>query len=193
MAKQILTKRVPKRAGVDESMDSLRKALAKQTKAQLIEALMLLARNDRQVVRQLEVEFDLQASVDQLMSATRQAIADATAFDERRINHNFDYDSQAYGSIQRNLGLLVKAGNHKQAMDLSLELIRQGSYQVEMSDEGMMREDIEGCLQVVTKALKRSDVPAADIVTWCDAMTREDRVGFIWDSELASLRNQFVK
>ena len=39
-------------------------------------------------------------------------------------------------------------------MELSLELMKQGSYQVEMSDEGLMTEDIEDCLNVVLKALE---------------------------------------
>jgi hypothetical protein len=36
---------------------------------------------------------------DELVAATRQAIADATAFDARDINRNFDYDYEAYGEV----------------------------------------------------------------------------------------------
>ncbi len=35
---------------------------------------------------------------DDLIAATHQAIADATDFDEREINRNFDYDDQAYST-----------------------------------------------------------------------------------------------
>ena len=49
-------------------------------------------------------------------------------------------------------------------MELSLELMNRGSYQVEMSDEGMMTEDIEECLQVVVKAVGKSDLPADDVI-----------------------------
>ena len=44
-------------------------------------------------------------------------------------------------------------------MELSLELMKQGSCQVEMSDEGLMTYDIEECLQVVVAALKKCDLP----------------------------------
>ena len=52
-------------------------------------------------------------------------------------------------------------------MELSLELMKQGSYQVEMSDEGLMTQDIEECLRVVLKALKKCDLPPDEIVAWC--------------------------
>ena len=85
------------------------------------------------------------------MAATQRAIADATGFDEREINYNFDYDYEAYHEVKRNLSRLVALGQLRPAMELSVELMKQGSYQVEMSDEGLMTEDIEECLSVVVK------------------------------------------
>jgi hypothetical protein len=76
-------------------------------------------------------------------------------------------------------------------MELSLELMRQGSYQVEMSDEGLMTQDIEECLSVVVKALKKGDLPANNVIAWCAEMSKKDRVGFIYDQELKALRNHF--
>ena len=73
------------------------------------------------------------------------------------------------------------------AMELSSELMKQGSYQVEMSDEGMMTAGIEECLAVVVKALKKSDLPPADVIAWCDTMLKADRVGFIYREELQTL------
>ena len=123
--------------------------------------------------------------------ATRQAIADATDFDEREINYNFDYDDAAYGEVKRNLGRLIDLGQLRLAMELSLELMDQGSHQVEMSDEGLMTDDVEGCLQVVVRAVRKSDLPAAEIVVWCKAMVKSDRVGCIYDRELQALQQQF--
>ena len=74
-------------------------------------------------------------------------------------------------------------------MTLSLELMKQGSRQVEMSDEGMMTDDIEECLSVVLKELKKGDLPANDVIAWCSAMLANDRVGFIAREPLQSLRN----
>ena len=71
--------------------------------------------------------------------------------------------------------------------------MKQGSYQVEMSDEGLMTEDIEDCLNVVLKALEKSDLPAAEVIAWCSAMLENDRVGFIAREPLESLRKRFQK
>lgn len=131
------------------------------------------------------------AAADELVAATRQAIADATDFEARDSNRNFDYDYEAYSEVKRNLARLIDSGELHQAMQLALELMKRGSYQVESSDEGMMTEDIEECLSVVITALKKSDLPAADVLTWCSAMIANDRVGFIADRQLQSLRSHF--
>ena len=137
--------------------------------------------------RQLEARFGVEAPPEELIAATRVAIADATDFDEREINYNFDYDYQAYSTVKRNLARLIELGHLPEAMELSQELMSQGSCQVEMSDEGMMTEDIEECIQVVIKAIARGALPAADVTQWCADMTRQDRIGCILDGELADL------
>ena len=60
-----------------------------------------------------------------------------------------------------------------------------------MSDEGLMTEDIEESLAVVTQALKQGDLPPGEVIAWCEAMAKRDRVGFIFDRELGALRNHF--
>ena len=93
--------------------------------------------------------------------------------------------------MQRNLSRLIDLDELRLAMELSLELMKQGSYQVEMSDEGLMTYDIEECLQVVVAALRKCDLPPVEIATWCEAMTKADRVGCIYDRELEELRKHF--
>ena len=58
-------------------------------------------------------------------------------------------------------------------MELSLKLMNEGSCQVEMSDEGLMTADIEECLAVVIKSLKKCDLPPDDVVAWCGAGSDE--------------------
>jgi hypothetical protein len=174
------------------STTELRTALARRTKAELVDVLLELAQADRGVLRHLTARFDVAAAPDELVAATRQAIADATAFDARDINHNFDYDYAAYHEVKRNLGRLIAAGQLRLAMQLALELMKRGSHQVEMSDEGMMTEDIEACLSVVLATLKKCDLPADEIIAWCSAMLANDRVGFISREPLQSLRNHFA-
>lgn len=166
----------------------LHKALAKRTKKELIDVLVELARNDRNVLRQLDARFELQAPPRELVLATRQAIADATDFDERDINRNFSYDYAAYEAVKRNLSRLVGLGQFRLAMELSLELMDQGSYQVEMSDEGLMTDDIEECLKVVIPAVRKSDLPASELMAWCRGMLKKDRVGFICEEQLKALK-----
>ena len=89
----------------------LRQALARRKKAELVDVLMELAEADRGVLRQLTARFDVATTPDELVAATHQAIADATAFDERDINRNFAYDYEAYGEVKRNLGRLIALGS----------------------------------------------------------------------------------
>jgi hypothetical protein len=49
----------------------------------------------------------------------------------------------------------------------------------------------EECLQVVVQSLKKCELPPADIVAWCKAMTKADRVGFVYDQEPEELRKRF--
>jgi hypothetical protein len=157
----------------------------------LIDTLVELAGDDRGVLRRLDARFELEVSLQELAGLTRQAIADATDFDEREVNYNFDFDYAAYGEVKRNLGRLIDLGQLRLAMEFSLELMDKGSYQVEMSDEGLMTNDIEECLQVAVKAIRKSDLPPAEIVAWCKAMINCDRVKFIYDRELQALQHQF--
>jgi|SRR5271166_489498 len=187
MAKRKPKKPAPARKQ-PESTTELRQALSRRKKAELVDVLLELAQADRRVFRQLTARFDVAARPDELVAATRQAIADATDFDERDINRNFDYDYEAYREVKRNLSRLIASGQLRLAMQLSLELMKEGSYQVEMSDEGMMTEDIEDCLRVVLTTLGKCDLPAAEIITWCSAMLDNDRVGFIAHESIQSLR-----
>jgi uncharacterized Zn finger protein len=171
------------------STAELSRALTGRKKAELVDILLQLAQADRGVLRQLTARFDVAATPAELVAATRHAIADSTDFDDRDINRNFDYDYEAYGEVKRNLGRLIASGHLRSAMQLSLELMKQGSYQVEMSDEGMMTGDIEDCLSVVLKTLRKSDLPAEEMIAWCSAMLDHDRVDFIAREPLQSLRN----
>jgi hypothetical protein len=190
-----MSKRKPEKPSLagkgPELAPQLRQALSRRKKAELVDVLLELAEADRGVLRQLTARFDVAAAPDELVAATRQAIADATAFDARDVNRNFDYDAEAYQEVKRNLSRLIASGQWRLAMELALDLMRRGSRQVEMSDEGLMAADVEGCLGVVLAALPKCDLPAAEVTAWCSAMLDNDRVGFIAREPLESLRTQF--
>ena len=188
-----MPKRKPKKAvSTRKRVDTtagLRKALTGRSKAELVSVLLELAQEDRKILRQLTARFDVTPEPTELIAATRRAIADATDFDDRDMNTNFDYDYEAYEEVKRNLARLIASGQLRLAMELSLELMKQGSRQVEMSDEGMMTDDIEDCLSVVLQGLKTCDLPTDEVIAWCSAMLANDRVGFIAQKPLQSLRN----
>jgi hypothetical protein len=170
---------------------ALRRALTGRRKAELVEIVLQLAQADRGTLRRITARLDVAASAGELVAGTRQAIADATAFDPRDINRNFRYDYEAYGEVKRNLARLIAVGELRLAMQLALELMRHGSHQVEMSDEGMMTADIEECLREVLHAVEVSDLPVGEVTAWCSAMLASDRVGFIARQPLEALRHRF--
>lgn len=169
---------------------ALRAALSRLKKAELVEVLLDLAQANRGVLRHLTDRIDVAATAEELVAATRQAITDATTFDKRDINHNFAYDYAAYGEVKRNLGRLIAGGQLRLALQLAQELMQHGSHQVEMSDEGLMTEEIEDCLSVVVQELQQGKLPADEVHTWCESMMANDRVGFIAREALESLRKQ---
>jgi hypothetical protein len=172
-------------------MAALHRALARQRKVDLVNLLLELAQANRRILRQLSARLDVTAAADELLAATRQAIAEATAFNPRDINRNFAYDDEAYREVKRNLAHLITGGQLRLAMELALELMKRGSHQVEMSDEGLMSEDIEDCLNVVLQALRTSALSANEVRAWCSAMLANDRVGFIAEKSLQSLQTHF--
>jgi hypothetical protein len=127
-----------------------------------------------------------------LVAATRQAIADATAYEPRDINRNLAYDYEAYAAVKHNLQQLIQLDQLQAAMDLALTLMGKGSEQIEMSDEGMMTEDVEAALEIVIGALAGGGLPAPDVLAWCNEMQRRDRVGFVCEREMGELRKAFI-
>ena len=185
------TRRVLESGTNADFLENLRKALAKRRKDELVAILTDLAREDRRILRRLTARVQVAATTNELITLTRRAIADATDYDPRDANRNFHYDYETYDAVKRNLCRLIDLGELRSAMELSLELMRKGSEQIEVSDEGLMSSDIEECLQVVIRALKTCSLPTDDVLAWCAAMVESDRVGFVCDREFQTLKNQF--
>ena len=163
--------------------------LSKQSKTALVNGLVELVKDDDRIARRLIQRFQVGLPSVTLIEETRRAIEDATAYDPREANQNFDYDYETYETVKENFQKLVGAGRLEPAMNLALELMESGSEQVEMSDEGLMTDDIEECLRVVIQAVKSADLPGEAVKTWGQKMRRADRVKFICDKELQALAN----
>jgi hypothetical protein len=178
------TKKLCKRGKADR-FPLIETALGKRTKAELIEIVMKVAKSHAAVARELEDQLGIEKPVDLLVADVSSAIDRATDFNEGEINHNFDFDWQAYADARKGLRQLVDLGRLDDAKLLALKLMKDGSYQVECSDEGLMTEEIEDCLRPVIRAVKTLGGAEAD--KWAMEMQKADRVGFICEHELAEL------
>lgn len=150
--------------------------------------ILAIAQEHAVVVRELEGRLTIEKPVDLLVAEVSSAIDRATDFDERMMNHNFDVDWQAYADVQKGLAQLIELDRLADAMSLALKLMKDGSYQVECSDEGLMTDEIGQCLKPVIRAVKAAGGDAA--IKWAGDMQTADRVGFICDKELAARRGR---
>lgn len=162
--------------------------LRKRTKADLIAMILGIAKEHSVVARELEDRLNIEKPVDLLVADVSSAINRATDFDQRMMNHNFDVDWQAYADVQKGLLLLVEMCHLADAKSLALKLMKDGSYQVECSDEGLMTDNICQCLTPVIQAVKAAG--GGEASRWAGDMQKADRVGFICDNELAKLRGE---
>jgi hypothetical protein len=178
----------PRKRGKTSRFSLIEKALGKRTKAELIEIVVNMAKEHATVSRDLEDQLRIEKPVDLVVADVSSAIDRATDFDEREINYNFDIDWQAYEDAKKGLQTLVDQGHIEDAKLLALKLMKDGSYQVECSDEGLMTDDIEACLVPVIRAVGTPGGEAAD--KWAKEMQEADRVGFICEHELAKLRSK---
>ena len=181
-------KKTPRKLAKTDRFPLIEKALKKLAKADLIELVVTLAKDNAELSRALEAELDVQKPIDLLVSDVESAICRAADFDDRRVNYNFDYDCQAYEDVKKGFENLIALGHLEDAKPLALRLMKDGSYQVECSDEGLMTDDIQDCLMPVIRAVKAEGGAAAS--KWAFDMLVADRVGFICDKDLKRLSGQ---
>lgn len=75
--------------------------LVKRTKDELLDILVELTRADRDILSRCDARVELSPQPQELAAATHQAIAGATDFDERGVNHSVHYDYKACGEARR--------------------------------------------------------------------------------------------
>src|SRR5436190_19029760 len=122
----------------------LSRELKQLDKLELISCLTILAEKVPEVWDALEGLLNLEPqTLADLVSRTEMAISSATDCEDWEFNRNYDYDSAAYVRIQKKFRQLIKLGQLEAAMKLAERLAAEGSYQVEVSDEGLMSTEIE--------------------------------------------------
>jgi hypothetical protein len=178
--------KTPRKLAKSDRFPLIDKALRKRTKTDLVAMILLIAKEHAVVARELEDRLNIEKPLDLLVADVSSAIGRATDFDERMTNHNFDVDWQAYADVQKGLSRLVELGHLADAKSLALKLMKDGSRQVECSDEGLMSDDIRECLKPVIQAVKKAG--GVEAAKWAKEMRTADRVGFICDKELTRLQ-----
>jgi hypothetical protein len=178
----------PRKVAKGDRFPLIEKELHKQNKAELVGMILAIAKEHAVVARELEDRLNVEKPADLLVADVLSAIDRATDFDERMMNHNFDVDWQAFADVQKGLSQLVGLGHLADAKLLGLKLMKDGSYQVECSDEGLMTDDICQCLEPVIQAVKAAG--GVEASKWAGDMQKADRVGFICDKELAALKGK---
>ena len=166
-----------------DRLNLLRAALRRSKKVEIIELVLRLAGEEHSCTWTLERELGLDKPIALLVHDVEVAIKLATRVDELRLNYNLYFDWRAYEAIQIGLAQLIEKNALDEAKALALKLMRAGSYQIECSDEGLMREEIEGCLRLVIAAV----AGASDARDWALEMLSRDRVGCVCELELKEL------
>lgn len=166
-----------------QRQELLRTALKKCKKVDLVELTLRVAQQGKASEWMLEKELELDKPIDLLVHDIEAAIDVATKVDEMRLNYNFEYDWRAYEVVRRGLSQLIQKNRIEEAKALALKLIGKGSYQIECTDEGLMQEEIEGCLQLVIPAV--AGAPGSR--EWALEMLHHDRVRFLCERELTGL------
>lgn len=160
-----------------------RTALKKCKKAELVELALGVARQSKASEWKLEQEVGLEKPVSLLVHDIEIAIDIATQVDEKRLNYNFEFDQHAYEAIRHGLSQLIQRGEVEEAQAMALKLMEKGSFQIECSDEGLMQEEIEHCLQLVISAVADSSGDSQ----WAWEMLQRDRMGLLCERPLKEL------
>jgi len=169
-----------------ERRELLKAALKGLKKADVVELTLRIAADTKVSEWLLESEVELDKPVDLLVHDTEVAVDIATQVDELRMNYNFAFDYDAYEAVRRGISQLLRKGEIEAAKAIALKLIRKGSAQIECSDEGLMKDEIESCLRMVISAVAKST--GGRDFAW--EMLAFDQVGFLCRSELLELVEQ---
>ena len=166
-----------------DRLELLRATLQRIKKADLVELTLRITQEEKASEWMLENEIELDKPIDLLVHDVEVAIDIATKVDELRLNYNFHYDWRAYEAIRRSLSQMIQKNAIEEAKSLALKLMDRGSYQIECSDEGLMQEEIEGCLRPVIAAVAGSSGGRE----WALQMLQQDRIGVVCRQELSEL------
>ncbi len=163
------------------------KALRRVRKDTLIQLLSRLCDESIYARWCIEAELEISKPLDLILHDLREAIRLATDAGDEPVNNNLTTDWKAYAEVKRLMELLVSAGALNEAMEIAIHFMEEASHQIEGSDEGMMLEDVEECLQPVLDALENFDETQRS--SWAFRMQRSDCLGVVCRERLQRWSN----
>ncbi len=159
----------------------LRKLLEGKSREELVDLLVNLARIHPDIEQTLrESEQLCRGQVAPLLRALRKEIAHLTS-EPAWCNHwNNEGSVPDYSHVQRQFEALFAAGHFDELLELGDLLWREGSEQVEQSnDDGQTATDIGECLEVVVAAVPKSSLPRPQQLLWLIERRLIDEFGLL--------------
>lgn len=159
----------------------LRKLLEGKSREELVDLLVNLARIHPDIEQSLrESEQLCRGQVAPLLRALRKEIVHLTG-EPAWCNHwNNEGSVPDYSHVQRQFEALFAAGHFDELLELGDLLWREGSEQVEQSDDdGQTATDIGECLEVVVAAVPKSSLPRPQQLLWLIERRLSDEFGLL--------------
>jgi hypothetical protein len=160
--------------GRDELRRRLSTALERHSKAQLISLLQDTAFRWEDVCRQLLMETEDDQPLSGLVGDIRSALRKATHVPEEQVNRNLSVDYNAYEQVRRGLKKLIATDHLREAMALAIDVIQLGSNQVELSDEGLMADEVVETVKLVVKEVDAAQIGPEEKAKWWVALAAAD-------------------
>lgn len=167
--------------GTAKEGSKVRKLLEGKTREELVDLLVNLAKIHPDIEQSLrESEQLCRGQVAPLVRALRKEILHLTSEPAWRNHWNNEGSVPDYSHVQRQFEAFFAAGHFDELLELGDLLWREGSEQVEQSDDdGESATDIGECLEVVVAAVPKSSLPRPQQLLWLIQRRLSDEFGLL--------------
>lgn len=162
--------------GGDESGAAVESILAGKSREELLEIVVSLVRQFPGAVRWLgEREQLATGKIDQLVNALRKEIGSLTALDAWPGYGDGYEESPDYSGVRERLQALLERGYADAVFGLGEALWERANGLVEsFDDDGMLANEISGCMEVVLQALPDTKLSRKEQLVWLFERLQED-------------------
>jgi len=171
----------PAAKGPPKEGAKVRKLLEGKSREELVDLLVELAKIHPVIEQLLRESQQLHSGqIAPLLRALRKEINHLTSEPAWRNHWNNEGSVPDYSHVQRQFEALFAAGHFDELLELGDLLWREGSAQVEQSDDdGESATDIGECLEVVVDAVPKSSLPRPQQLLWLIERRLSDEYGLL--------------